>query len=431
LSEISPHLKFLYSLQTFGVKLGLHNIRVLVRELGHPEQKYPTIHIAGTNGKGSTAAMLSSVLTASGYKTGLYTSPHLVSFNERIRVNGKKISDRVVEEYTKMLKLPILKTRATFFEATTAMAFQYFADQKVDIAVIEAGLGGRYDATNIIHPQVSIITSIALEHTEHLGTTIEQIAYQKGGIVKPQVPCFTAVEDNGALKVLKEIAKEKKSFLIHCHRKIDIDLKENGLEGIIVTAKTPDTFYNELVVSLCGQHQSKNLSIVLLALDYLKKKVGFENIIHHTIRQGLRNIKKYSGLWGRMDILQQHPMVIADAAHNPDGIRTLVNSLNSLVLGKVLLIFGVMDDKDYKTMIHFLKPIVRIAITASPKIKRALPANELSSEFHNEGISSLASRNVKEAYMLARQEVRRNEPILITGSQYLLGELMQQLYIVP
>jgi dihydrofolate synthase/folylpolyglutamate synthase len=406
-------------------------MRVLVRELGHPERRYPCIHIAGSNGKGSTAAMIAAVLTASGYKTGLYTSPHLVSFNERIRIDGEKISNEAIVTYTALLKSFIINTRATFFEATTAMALLYFAEQNVDIAVIETGLGGRYDATNIITPLLSIITSISLEHTAHLGKTVRSIAYQKGGIIKPHIPCLSGVDENDAVAVLKTIAKENHSPFFQSRKNGQIRLAKNSLHGIVVDIDTKLKRYHGLALSLCGEYQTNNLLVSLQALEYLEEKCGFNKISDRTLRDGLKNVQKYSGLRGRMDVLQQKPLLIADAAHNPQGIQRLVTSMKSLFVGKVLLICGVMADKEYKTMIHLLKPIVRLAITTSPRIQRALPASELTSEFRNEGVPSLTSRTVKEAYRIAREEVRRNEPVLVTGSQYLLGELMEQLEIVP
>lgn len=401
-----------------------------MRELGHPEHQYPCIHIAGTNGKGSTAAMIASVLTASGYRTGLYTSPHLVAFNERIRVDGKKISDESIVQYVKKLKKSILQTRATFFEATTAMAFQYFADQKVDIAVVETGLGGRYDATNVVTPLVTIITSIGLEHTEHLGQTLEKIAFQKGGIIKPHVPCITGVEDESVLKVLGNIAKEKKSALIQLRKNIEVVLQQNRLEGITVSATTSRSSYHDFFVSLGGQHQTKNFSLALLALEYLKTQCGLRAISHHTMREGMENIATYSGLRGRLDILQRRPLVVADAAHNPESIQTLVDSLKNVMVGKVCLLFGVMKDKEYTTMIKLLQPMVRMAITISPNIERAVPAQILSEEFHRVRVPSVACGTANNAISLAMQEVRSNEPILITGSQYLLGDVMKELNIV-
>jgi dihydrofolate synthase/folylpolyglutamate synthase len=204
LQEYKNTLNFLFGLQKFGMKFGLENIKHLLDFLENPETNYPTVHIAGTNGKGSTAAMIASILTASGYKTGLYTSPHLIDFTERIRIDGKPISSKEVVIYGKKLKSQIQKSKATFFEATTAIAFQYFSDKNVDVALIETGLGGRLDATNVIKPELSIITTIGMDHSEQLGNTIQSIASEKAGIIKSRTPCITSVKNASALKIIKQ-----------------------------------------------------------------------------------------------------------------------------------------------------------------------------------------------------------------------------------
>jgi dihydrofolate synthase/folylpolyglutamate synthase len=207
-------INYLYSLQRFGIKLGLHNIERLLKLLQNPEEKFTSIHIAGTNGKGSTSSFIASILSSSGYKVGLYTSPHLVDFTERIRINGAPISRERVVEYVEILRDEINLLRATFFEVTTAIAFKYFADEKVDFAVVEVGLGGRLDSTNVIKPAVSVITTVSFDHMDVLGEAIEQIAFEKAGIIKEGVPSVTGCEDEKALDVIKKVANEKKSELV-------------------------------------------------------------------------------------------------------------------------------------------------------------------------------------------------------------------------
>lgn len=430
MSEYSAQLRFLYSLQKFGIKLGLYNIKALLDFCGHPERQYPCVHIAGTNGKGSTAAMIASILTASGYRTGLYTSPHLVTFNERIRIDGEKISDKAVAEYTKSLRRCIKAQNATFFEATTAIAFQYFADSKVDVAVIETGLGGRYDATNVVTPLVSIITSIGLEHTEHLGNTLAKIAYQKGGIIKPGVPCISGVREKTSLRVLEKIAQEKQSQFIQASKCVKVTVVDNALEGITVDVITNRHRYENLFVSLAGNHQTSNLLLALLAVEHIAARNGFSRISQQSIRQGLKNIRRFSGFCGRLDVLRKSPLIIADAAHNPHGVRAVCRSLKDLICGKVILLFGVMNDKDYCSMIRELHPMVRLAIAVTPAIARALPARVLVEQFHQLKIPAVAVGKISNGVSFALNEVRHNEPILITGSQYILGACMDFLKVV-
>ncbi len=225
MSTYHSTLSFLYSLQYRGMKLGLRNVRTLVRAAGNPERGFSSIHIAGTNGKGSTSSFIASCFMSAGYRTGLYTSPHLERFNERIRIDGRQIPDAEIVRITKMLRPAIQKTKATFFEATTAIAFCWFAEQGVDVAVIETGLGGRLDATNVVRPMISVITNVALDHQEYLGNTLRKIAREKGGIIKPRTPVVTASEDRNVLRVLKAIARRRKATFYQARRVIRLDQK--------------------------------------------------------------------------------------------------------------------------------------------------------------------------------------------------------------
>ena len=323
MSDYHTTLRFLYDLQLFGIKVGLENIKSLLSFLGNPEKRLTCIHIAGTNGKGSTAAMIASILTASGYKTGLYTSPHLIDFPERIRIDGESISRRIIVELTKSLRPIIERRRATFFEATTAIAYQYFADQEVDVAVIETGLGGRWDATNVITPILSIITNIGLEHTEYLGKTYSHIAFEKGGIIKPGVACLTGTTNKAALNTLRRIAKRKASHFSRAPGISSDEIRHRSLSGLRANIRTKRTMYRNLDIRLAGDHQASNAQLALLAMEEMQD-AGFERVSKKSVRDGLRSIRKNTSFRGRMEILSEQPPVVADVAHNPDGIQAQI-----------------------------------------------------------------------------------------------------------
>lgn len=427
--ELQKTLQYLYGLQLFGIKAGLNNISELSRALGHPEKRFPCVHIAGTNGKGSTASMMAAMLTASGYRTGLYTSPHLVRFNERIRINGRPIPDEDLVRYTHALKPQLQRLKATFFEATTAIAFQYFADRKVDIAVIETGLGGRWDATNIVTPLLSIITNIGLDHTEYLGSTHSKIAYEKGGIIKRGIPCITAATEPSALRRLKRIARQKGSELIHIDRASSAAIEVSSITGIECSYCSDHTGRIRLRVSLAGEHQARNLRLAMLGVEYLKHSSGFARITSDGIRRGLRDVQRYSGFRGRLDLLRRNPFIIGDVAHNPAGIKALVEALQALIVGKCIAVFGVMKDKDYGSMIESLSRISRLTIAVRPKTDRALPASAIVNEFHSGRREAIDGGEVSPGLRMAMAEAREREPILVVGSHYVVGEAMESLEI--
>lgn len=420
-------LKFLYDLQLFGIKVGLNNIQTLLRYLGNPENHFPTVHIAGTNGKGSTASMIASILTASGYRTGLYTSPHLIDFSERIRIDGERIAaDRIVH-YTKILKPEIERTKATFFEVTTAIAFQYFSDERVDIAVIETGLGGRWDATNVISPLLSVITNIDIEHTEYLGKTYKKIASEKGGIIKPFIPCVTATKNSEALNQLKLICRQNYSRLIDINTISSCLLHRETLIGSDVDVRMGNVEYKNIFLPLAGKHQLQNLRLAIYTVEYIKKVEGYRRISEKNIRAGLSSISIYSGLRGRIDLIRYSPSVIVDVAHNPNGIAALVFAIKRLLVGKVVTVFGVMIDKDYRSMITILKRISRCMVSVAPQTSRARGDRDLINEFQAQSIKSIMGGSVENGLQRAFEECRSNETVLITGSHYVVGEALKSL----
>jgi len=417
-------LRFLFDLQFFGIKAGLENIRELLKFLGNPERRFPAVHIAGTNGKGSTASMIASILTASGYRTGLYTSPHLIDFSERIRIDGKPIARKEIVRYTRSMRSRIEKIKGTFFEATTAMAFQYFADKRVDVAVIETGLGGRWDATNVITPLVSVITNIGLEHTEYLGSTIPQIAFEKGGIIKPGRPCVTGATQPAAIKRLAAIAKKRGANLIRADRASSVEIITRSIDGLEVNLRAQGSAYKKLTISLAGDHQARNAQLAVLAIRQLRQNGDFRRISGPGVRAGMRSIRRHSGLRGRLELVPDESWVIADVAHNPDSIATLIASLRRLVSGNFLTVFGVMRDKDYRSMIRQLAGISRLVVAVRPRTERALESRTIVENFQAAGTSAVDGGSVARGVGMALNAAGRGEWVLVTGSHYVVGELL-------
>ncbi len=403
------------------MKFGLRGIRRFMRSLGHPERHYPVIHIAGTNGKGSTAAMLAAVLTAAGYKTGLYTSPHLVDFTERIRINGKPISHRPIVRLTRRIRPLVQKHHITFFETTTAIAFKHFADERVDVAVVETGLGGRLDATNIVKPILTIITSIGKDHTEILGNTLQKIAAEKAGIIKRQVPCIVGEDRPGVRAVFRRVAKGRRAPIVYPRMNIQ-QVREQSLRGTWFDCRTGERALSNLHVSLPGLHQLKNASLVLSAVDLLRAR-GRWRIPDKSVRKGLAEVSKLSGFEGRLSVVCRKPIMIADVAHNPLAMKRLVESLKALKIQKPVVMFGLMKDKDSGAMIRVLQGFVSLVVVVRPTTERAKAAHELEQEFCAVGIPVRVGGSVREGLRWIRSNAR-SKPVLITGSNFVVGEVL-------
>ncbi|MCF8092940.1 MAG: bifunctional folylpolyglutamate synthase/dihydrofolate synthase, partial [Desulfotignum sp.] len=327
-------LEKIYRLGRFGIKLELDTIRHILQELGNPEKKFLTVHVAGTNGKGSTATYIASILTAAGFKTGIYTSPHLVKFNERICIDGQMITDAdVVTAYEAVNAADTGDRNATFFEIATAMAFFHFGRAQVDWAVIETGMGGRFDATNIIVPAVSVITNLSIEHTQYLGSTIRALATEKGGIIKPGIPVVTSVSQPSGIGVLKEIAKQKSAALYQY--KHDFFVRKNrGFPSL--TYRGLDLRINKLIPPLPGDHQKENLGMALAACELIfnpSRNTGPRyNLTTEIARQGLAAAR-----WpGRLELIRQNPLIILDGAHNLKAAQVLGRYLSTTLNGRKL-----------------------------------------------------------------------------------------------
>ncbi|MBI4429319.1 MAG: bifunctional folylpolyglutamate synthase/dihydrofolate synthase [Ignavibacteriales bacterium] len=418
----SESIQFLYGLQKFGVKLGLHGINALLHALGNPHYRFPCIHVAGTNGKGSTASMLAAVFTAAGYRTGLYTSPHLVDYRERIRIDGQPISPGDVVRLSATLKKHIEKNTATFFEATTAIAFQYFADSQVDMAIVETGLGGRLDATNVVQPVTTVITSVGLEHADILGKTLARIAREKAGIIKKGVPCISGVDSRNAERVLRETCRRQKAPFLS-HHLIQTKVRHSSLNGLKIDVRTPYGEINDLQVSLPGEMQVKNVAAALLALQQTGSRFPLGLSEEH-LRRGLSHIQEFSGIQGRLALVRKKPRVLADTAHNPQATAALAKSLSALGIKKVDLVFGVARDKDHVSMVRLLSKFTRWAIVVTAKTDRALDGTKLQREFQRNRVAVEYAGAVDRGVRLAMKRSRNGIPILITGSNFVVGEAL-------
>jgi dihydrofolate synthase/folylpolyglutamate synthase len=411
------------------MKFGLRNIRELLRSAGNPEKLFPSMHVAGTNGKGSTASFLASIAMEAGYKTGLYTSPHLVRFTERIRVNGTEITEHDLVDYVRVLRPTIEKLRVTFFEATTCIAFLHFADAKVDLAIVEAGLGGRLDATNVLSPLASVITNVDREHIQYLGRTIPAIAREKGGIIKRGIPCVTGSTDPDVLRTLAVIAARKKAPFYAAKKIVRADFGRAGGNDVRLNLTSKRFRLRNVVLGLPGAHQALNAQLAVAAIDVLLRKAArrFRRIDGRAISRGLRRVRENTGLRGRFETLRKGKRYILDVGHNPAGIRTLVSSIRRQSLEPLVVVFGVMKDKEYIPMIRELKAIAKQVVPVSARNRRGLRAGLLYAALRRQHIPAIRGGSVHQGMRAAYTLCGRAEPILITGSHYVVGEALEYL----
>ncbi|MFV0471765.1 MAG: bifunctional folylpolyglutamate synthase/dihydrofolate synthase [Paludibacteraceae bacterium] len=417
----SQAIEYLYgSLPVFhhigadAYKPGLENSIRLMDYFDNPQNVYRTIHIAGTNGKGSVSHFLSAILQSAGYKTGLYTSPHLVDFRERIRINGEMISENYVTEFVESNKDVFDNIKPSFFETTMAMAFKYFADNEVDIAVIETGLGGRLDSTNIILPELSIITNIGFDHTQFLGNTLEQIAQEKAGIIKTNVPAIIGESTETTKSIF---IKKANSGILFAEDEFDIELVEYQDDIMIVNA----TSYGKLKVGLYGEYQLKNIATVLTAVKELVSH-GIA-IFEEDIKLGLKNVVSLTGIQGRWQILQKQPTIVVDTGHNIEGIRWVVNQLKKQHFDKLHIVFGMVSDKDVSSVLKLLPPIATYYFVQA-NIPRAMDANVLREKANMFFLSGNAYSTVWEGVTAARQNAKTTDFIFIGGSNFVVGEVL-------
>jgi len=415
-------LEYLYALQSGGIKPGLERIRALLGALGGPQNKIPSIHIAGTNGKGSTAAMIEAALIEAGYRTGLYTSPHLVRFNERIRINGRPVSDAVVVRSAERVRSALATlsgemAKPSFFEFTTAMAFACFEDKGVDIAILETGMGGRWDATNTVVPLVSIITNIGKEHTQYLGTTLAHIAAEKAGIVKPGVPVLTAEDKPAALRVIRETARKANSPLFSLGRDFTLAPADNGK----LTYKGLNSDIGGIKLALTGAFQRKNGALAMAALELIGER-GF-TVGAKAAREGLKKTD-----WpGRVETLSKRPLVVLDSAHNPAGAVVLKEALSGFRFKRLILVAGCMADKDIRGILSPLASVASSVILTRPKTDRAAATPILRGALKGYTGPVSEIEPVGRACAVALREAGQEDAVCVTGSIFTVGEAKRYL----
>ncbi|MGC1403643.1 MAG: folylpolyglutamate synthase/dihydrofolate synthase family protein [Thermodesulfobacteriota bacterium] len=456
--EYDQGLSYLYNLQKFGMKFGLSKTENLLRAFNNPEKHLRMIHVAGSNGKGSVAAMLSSIYSQAGYRVGLFTSPHLIDFRERFRINGRMIEkDRTLELIREVKERTDPKEPPTFFEFVTAMALLYFYREKVDLAIMEVGLGGRLDSTNIIEPLITVITTISLEHQEYLGKTLEKITLEKAGIIKPHVPLVTGVEQKKVQRLLDKVCHEKQAPMLLAGRdfktrkvgqgrfnylgfySLEFGVRGSGFgvgEGalgdqalVTPNSKLQTPNYTPipqhairnpklkgLRLALLGDHQIRNAGLALTVIDCLEKKFL---VNEEAIRDGLSKVA-----WpGRMEVLSERPWIVLDGAHNPGAMKTLVQNLPRVFSYKrLLLIIGMMRDKDIEQTFKYVIPESDIVFLTRAEYDRSADPETLRPFVEGESLPCGISNDIPTAIQRARLEAEPEDLILITGSLFIVGE---------
>lgn len=411
-------------------KKDLSNILRLSNHLDNPHEKLKCIHLAGTNGKGSTAHLLASVLQASGLKVGLYTSPHYRDFRERIKINGVYISKRKVVDFVAKNKSEIRKIGPSFFEITVALAFDYFAKEKVDIAVIETGLGGRLDSTNIITPLVSVITNISFDHQQFLGDTLPAIAGEKAGIIKPKIPVVIGEKQREVFKVFKEKAKKEKASLYVANGKnsYDVLLENETLKNSFYTIKKNGVVWaKNLPVNIHGPYQSKNIGTALMTLEVLNssKVISFPSFHLSTIQKGFKNLKKTTTFLGRWHPLGNQPLIIADSAHNEAGLKNIFPNQKLAINSnkKLHIVFGTVRDKDVSKIFPFL-PKEATYYFVKANIPRGFDGVKLQKVAAKFQLNGKAYTSVRRGLAAAKRRAKKEEVILICGSIFVVAEVI-------
>lgn len=381
-------------------KIDLTNIKLLSKYLNHPESNFKSIHVAGTNGKGSTSHLLASVMQEAGYQVGIYTSPHLIDFRERIRINGKMISKKEVIDFVVKNKAFFKQHSLSFFEMTVGMAFQYFAEKQVDIAIIEVGLGGRLDSTNIIQPEVAVITNISLEHTEFLGNSLAEIAFEKGGIIKPNTPCVIGEYNEQTYPVFRTLAKLNQTDL-------HLANQENSQK--------------KWTTDLLGDYQQKNIQTVLKTIEVLNQSKW--KITEDALKKGFQKVVKNTQLKGRWQVCDSAPKVICDTAHNASGLQLVMQQLQEQDYNQLHIVLGVVKEKNLDLILGLL-PTQAIYYFTKPNIPRGLPADDLEESAKHFQLKGKAYKNVRLAIEKAKNRANENDLIFVGGSNFTVADFL-------
>lgn len=402
-------------------KPGLQTTEALDEHFGHPHKKFKSIHVAGTNGKGSCSHTLAAILQSEGYKVGLYTSPHLVDFRERIRVNGECIPESYVIDFVENECRFFEPLHCSFFELTTALAFKYFAEQQVDVAVIEVGLGGRLDCTNIITPILSIITNISLDHTQFLGNTLAEIASEKAGIIKKGVPIVIGEYTSETMPVFRKKAQEMQSSIVFAsdykHQEVSFALPiENGLE---YNTKR----YGRLIGELNGEYQMMNMNTILQSVHILTTKDDPIHISEKSVREGVKHVTELTGLMGRWQKIQEHPLVICDTGHNVAGWEHLAHQIQIQPCKQTRIVFGMVDDKDITTVMRML-PKDAIYYWTQATTKRAINVEKIAELGTSIGLNGSAYSSVDKAFKAALTDANVEDFIFVGGSSYIVADFL-------
>jgi dihydrofolate synthase / folylpolyglutamate synthase len=399
-------------------KKDLTNTVLLCERLNNPHKKFKSIHVAGTNGKGSVSHMLAAIFQTAGYKTGLYTSPHLYDFRERIKVNGAMCEEDFIIDFVKKIKPAIQEVEPSFFEITVAMAFEYFAQQKVDVAIIEVGLGGRLDSTNVITPELSVITNIGWDHMNMLGNTLEEIAFEKAGIIKEHVPVAVGEKKKETQEVFKKIASQKHSPLFFAEENFSVKNYKLSNAAIEISVADKNATVTNYELDLPGIYQTKNILTVLQAIELLKEW----KLSTGQVQQALKNIKGLTGLYGRWEIIHEQPTVVLEVAHNKDGMEQMLAHLQNISFNQLHIIIGMVKDKDVEQVLELLPSSANYYFTQA-HIPRALNAQMLQTKASDYGLSGICFDDVNVALQQALTSCTKNDLIIVCGSIFLVAEV--------
>lgn len=406
-------------------KADLNNTIALCKLLNNPENKFKSIHVAGTNGKGSTSHMLASILQAKGLKVGLYTSPHLKDFRERIKINGTLISEQAVVDFVAQYKTEFEKIQLSFFEMTVGLAFDYFAKEQVDIAVIEVGLGGRLDSTNVITPEVSVITNISFDHVALLGDSLEKIAIEKAGIIKNNIPVVIGESLSATKPVFMQKALTHNAPIVFADECFEIkNITPRSSEKLYLTLDVWNKnhcVYQELESELLGMYQQKNIATVLAVVEELNKK-NFQ-LSEQNVRKGIKYVISNTGLLGRWQILAQQPLTIADTGHNEAGIREVLSQIKSTPHKQLHFVLGMVSDKDISTILKMLPPTASYYFCKA-NIPRALAADVLAEQAKNVGLNGVVCASVHEALKSAQANAKADDLVFVGGSTFTVAEVV-------
>lgn len=423
LDYLYSQLPMFHRIGAAAYKADLEKTLKLAELLGNPQNKLKVIHIAGTNGKGSVSHLLASVLQEAGYKTGLYTSPHLRDFRERIRINGKMISKSAITGFIKRHKPELDIIRPSFFEMTFGLCLDYFSKNKTEVAIMETGMGGRLDSTNILHPDLCIITNIGFDHMAFLGDTLPKIAAEKAGIIKAGIPVVVGEAGAETRVVFKEKAASVKAPLFFSKEIYKVEkLKESSFSVLMVKItklKNKENF--EVSCPLAGEYQLENLSTLMAAIDLLKHS-GYR-ISQNEVIAGISKVKENTGFMGRWEILRTKPLVICDTGHNPDGIKAVLSQIQTLKYRNLHFVLGMVEDKDISRILRML-PLSATYYFCKADIPRGLDANELARQASNVGLQGIVYSSAKEAYAAALSESKSDDLVFVGGSTFIVAEVI-------